>query len=200
MAQFKISLPYEFKQMVADDTRNIFNDVAGGQLPEYTTFVNNLMKSMATPAEELHHAGTGIAGEGGEVLDLTKKVWVYGKPLDVAKLVEELGDMRFYYQAMLNLLQMTDAEIIAQNMKKLRVRYADGKYSDAQANARADKALSAAGSKGTATPEPRKFMGQPKQSEEQADAQREAERDRVNERFDKEVNRSLRTLRKDEQP
>ena len=184
MAQFKISLPYEFKQLIADDTRNIFNDIASRDLPEYTTFVNNLMKTMATPAEELHHAGTGIAGEGGEILDITKKVWVYGKELDVAHLVEELGDMRFYYQAMLNLLQMTDAEIIAQNMKKLRVRYADGKYSDAQANARADKGLSAEGSKGDGAKTERRFMGQQD----------------VNERFDAEVNRSLRTLRRDEQP
>jgi NTP pyrophosphatase (non-canonical NTP hydrolase) len=163
----------------------------GARLPDYRTFVTNLMKTMPTPAEELHHAGTGIAGEGGEILDVTKKVWVYNKPLDVPHLIEELGDLRFYYQAMLNLLGITDDMVIAQNMQKLRVRYADGKYSDAAANARVDKALSAEGSKGTGTPAPRKFMG--KVSEEQA-AQN------IHDQFDKVRNESLRTLRRDEQP
>jgi NTP pyrophosphatase (non-canonical NTP hydrolase) len=196
MAQFKITLPADYKQMVADDTRNIYNDIAGRALPDYTQFVNNLMKTMATPAEELHHAGTGIAGEGGEILDATKKVWVYGKPLDVAHLVEELGDMRFYYQAMLNMLGMTDAEIVAQNMKKLRVRYADGKYSDAQANARADKALSAVGAKGTDQPAPRRFMGQAAPAPVDANGSPI----NINDVFDRHMNESLRQLKRDEQP
>lgn len=223
MAQFKNVVPTELKEQLRKDLLQVQFDQGTHRLPDYPTFVNNLAKTMATPGEELHHACTGMSGEAGEALDISKKVWVYGKPLDVRHLIEELGDLRFYYQAALNLLGITDEDVQAQNFQKLRVRYADGKYSDAQAIARADKApapLSAEGSKGDAKPEPRKFMG--KVSEEQADQQRTQERDRVigklvadnvapvtntaelktavNERFDVEVNRSLRQLRKDEQP
>jgi hypothetical protein len=66
----------------------------------------------------------------------------------------------------LNLLGMTDREIIAYNMNKLRIRYADGKYSDAQANARADKVPQPVPAPAPApAPAPlpmgnRKFMGQ----------------------------------------
>jgi NTP pyrophosphatase (non-canonical NTP hydrolase) len=119
------------------------------------------MKGMETPALEMHHAATGIAGEAGEVLDLSKKVWIYGKPLDAEALIKELGDLRFYYQAMLNLLGISDGMVIAQNVKKLRARYSEGKYSDAQAIAQADKQLPPLGRDRNAPPVERKFMGKP---------------------------------------
>lgn len=165
MAQFKITLPQEARDELFVDKRDIIHKINRGELPHYEQFVWNLAKSMNTPAEELHHAATGISGEAGEIIDVSKKVWVYNKPLDAKNLVEELGDLRFYYQAMLNLLQLTDEVIVTQNMKKLSVRYADGKYSDAQAQARADKApLRVDGSKPGAALSPelkpgRKFMG-----------------------------------------
>jgi hypothetical protein len=137
-------------------------------LPHYDTFVANLMKSMDSPAQEFMHATIGMSGEAGELIDIAKKVWVYNKPITSemqAHIVEELGDLRFYYQAMLNLFALTDEQIQAANITKLRKRYAEGKYSDAQAQARADKpeeqGLSAAGAKGTGPEAARKFMGQP---------------------------------------
>ena len=199
MAQFKISLPVSYRDELNDQLVGISREQQSGALPAYPVFVNNLMKTMATPAEELHHACTGMSGEAGETLDISKKVWVYGKELDVAHLLEELGDMRFYYQATLNMLGLTDDHIRAINMIKLRKRYAEGKYSDAAAIARADKALSAEGSKGDGKPTQRNFMGMGKVSEEQAAAAARGEKN-IHDAFDAEVNRSLRTLRRDEQP
>jgi NTP pyrophosphatase (non-canonical NTP hydrolase) len=181
MAQFKIDIPEDFQKQLVQRVIDVKGKQAANTLPEYETFVMNLMKTLPTAAEELHHAGTGIAGEGGEILDITKKVWVYGKPLDIAHMIEELGDLRFYYQAMLNLLQLTDEVIVASNMDKLSIRYADGKYSDAQANARADKAPT------PAPPVPdaeRKFFGQ---------------LTNIHDKFDQVRNANLRQLRKDEQ-
>lgn len=165
MAQFIVQIPDETKNNLIDGVIKIGGLQARKDLPSYEQFVHNLAKTMPTMQEEAHHAGTGMAGEGGEILDITKKLWVYGKELDQATiehLIEELGDSRFYYQALLNLLQITDEEIVASNMIKLRMRYETGFYSDAQALARADKQpapLSAEGAKGTAKAEPRKFMG-----------------------------------------
>jgi NTP pyrophosphatase (non-canonical NTP hydrolase) len=196
MAQFRNISPAQVQTQLLKDMMGVRADIEVGNLPTYETFVNNLMKTMATPAEELHHAGTGIAGEGGEILDATKKVWVYRKELDIMHLIEELGDLRFYYQAMLNLLGITDEQVRAQNMKKLRVRYADGKYSDAQANARADKALSADGSKGDGAPTARRFMGQSAPAPVDANGSPI----NINDVFDRHMNESLRQLKRDEQP
>lgn len=110
-----------------------------GSCPPYSMFVDSLFKQMGTVEQTLLHSAVGIAGEGGEILDLVKKVWAYNKELDATALLEELGDMRFYYQAMLNLLAVTDAEIQALNITKLSKRYPDGQYSDDAAQARADK-------------------------------------------------------------
>lgn len=151
MAKFKIPVPDDVYTMAMQGVKWMNGQVADGTLPKYPVFVNNLMKDMPTTADEMHHACTGIAGEAGELLDLSKKVWANNKPLDLAHLIEELGDLRFYYQALLNMVQLSDEEVQAQNMIKLNKRYASGAYSDAQAQARADKVPG----------DGRKFFGKP---------------------------------------
>jgi hypothetical protein len=54
--------------------------------------------------------------------------------------VEELGDLRFYIQAVMNTLGISEYEILQENANKLRVRYAGLSYSNEAAIARADKA------------------------------------------------------------
>lgn len=85
------------------------------------------------------HAATGVAGEAGELLDCVKKSAIYGKPLDVDNLIEEMGDLEFYLSRLRTLLRVTRDTILKANTEKLNKRYADGKYSDQQAQVRADK-------------------------------------------------------------
>lgn len=105
----------------------------------YADFVNRLFKQMDTSAASLIHATVGISGEAGELLDAAKKHWVYGKKLDLENIVEELGDLRFYYQAVLNHLDLTDEDIQNANKAKLAKRYPDSVYKDEHAIARLDK-------------------------------------------------------------
>ena len=72
-------------------------------------------------------------------------------------LLEEMGDFRFYYQKLLNMLGITDADVQAANYVKLAERYASGKYSDVQALARADKDA----------PTPRNWIGKPAEESKQ---------------------------------
>lgn len=109
-----------------------------GRLRSYAEFVGDLFKCMDTHQQSCIHAAIGAAGEAGELADAIKKYWVYGKELDRANVIEELGDMRFYMQALQNLLGITDQEVILQNARKLEKRYPQG-YTDDAANARADK-------------------------------------------------------------
>ena len=86
----------------------------------------------------LMHCAVGIAGEAGELLDAVKKLWVYGKPLDRANAIEELGDIEWYMQAMRSLLGVSRDEVIAANVEKLSKRYPVA-YTDELAIKRLDK-------------------------------------------------------------
>ena len=72
-------------------------------------------------------------------MTLSKKHAIYNKPLDRDNVVEELGDIEFYLQQLRVRLSITREETLHANVQKLRKRYASG-YSDAAAQARADKA------------------------------------------------------------
>lgn len=137
-----IELSEEVQQMLSDAVAKVGELRSKGDLPPlfaYPEFVAKLFKEMENVPSTLHHAATGLAGEGGEVLDVSKKHWAYGKDLDVAHLLEELSDVRFYYQAVLNMLGITDDMILTLNMEKLQKRYPTGVYSDEHAIARLDK-------------------------------------------------------------
>lgn len=110
---------------------------------EYAAFVARLFVKRNEGGDGIMHAAVGIAGEGGEVLDAAKKLWVYSKPLDLGNVIEELGDIEFYMQAMRSLLGISRNEVLAANMAKLNKRYPQG-YTDAAAQARADKQEAAA--------------------------------------------------------
>lgn len=130
-----------------------------GEAISYEQFVSNLFNCGASPADALHHSGTGISSESGEIIDITKGVKYYGKPLNMHHMIEELGDLRFYYQAMLNMLGLTDDQVIAANIQKLSKRYPDGIFTAKHAVERLDKVEEAA-------QEPRKFLGAPQYTDE----------------------------------
>ena len=87
----------------------------------------------------LIHSAIGISGESGELLDAVKKHVIYNKPLDRENVIEELGDLEFYMEALRSLIDITREETLEANIKKLGKRYSEKKYSDQQAINRADK-------------------------------------------------------------
>lgn len=94
-----------------------------------------------TPAKaDLWHMGTGVSGEAGELLDAIKRVAVYNKPIDLENVIEELGDLEFFMEGIRQNLGITREQTLLGNIAKLGKRYSEGKYSDKQAQDRADKA------------------------------------------------------------
>ena len=87
----------------------------------------------------LMHAALGIAGEGGEVVDLIKKSVINGKPLDITEMTKELGDLEFYIGLLRSVLQIDRDVVLQMNIEKLRQRYLDG-YSDQASADRVDVA------------------------------------------------------------
>jgi NTP pyrophosphatase (non-canonical NTP hydrolase) len=113
----------------------------GSKIPtqvRYDMFVAQLFKP-GTEDFMMMHAALGIAGEAGELVDAIKKRCIYGKTLDIQNVIEELGDLRFYMEALCNLLRIDDQEVLQHNANKLADRYKDLTYSDAAAIARKDK-------------------------------------------------------------
>lgn len=100
------------------------------------------IKQALTPEQaNLWHMATGISGEAGEVEDAIKKHVIYQKPLDVGNIKEELGDLLFYMSNLMQSVGLSFEDVLQHNIDKLSVRYASGKYSDTQAQQRADKLL-----------------------------------------------------------
>lgn len=96
-----------------------------------------LGKLTATDANLIHLA-LGIAGEAGELVDAIKKAAIYGKPLDMENVLEELGDLEFYQGALRQACGYSRGDVLKYNIEKLRKRYGDS-YSDQAAQDRADK-------------------------------------------------------------
>ena len=92
----------------------------------------------ATDAHLLHMA-LGVAGEAGELVDAIKKPVIYRQPIDYKNVVEELGDLEFYMEGLRQHLGITRDEVLKVNMKKLAKRYPGFRYTNANAQERADK-------------------------------------------------------------
>lgn len=74
-----------------------------------------------------------------DILDLVKKCVIYGHELKAEQLFDAMDDFLTYLHSIAESYKLTMEEIIKHNMEKLSKRYKDG-YSDAAAQARADKA------------------------------------------------------------
>lgn len=99
----------------------------------------DIIKSLTPSKANALHMAVGVAGEAGELLDAVKKHVIYNKDADRANIVEELGDLEFYMEGLRAEYSITREETLRANIAKLSQRYASGKFSDAQAQARADK-------------------------------------------------------------
>lgn len=137
--QHQIQLSNEQAKKLNEIEELIQYRINAHEVPDYAEYVRVMFSQMETIGASIHHAATGLATESGELLSTSKKVWVYRQPLDVENLIEELGDLRFYYQALLNMLGINDAKIIATNMQKLLRRYPDKKFTYEHAALRLDK-------------------------------------------------------------
>lgn len=75
-----------------------------------------------------------------EVLDLAKKGWIYEKDLTTMPWLLATDNARTAMDSYYRYAGITQTQALAANREKLLKRYAGGRYSDAAAQARADKA------------------------------------------------------------
>ena len=81
--------------------------------------------------ERLLTAGVGINAEGGEFLEIIKKMVFQGKPWNKDNrdhLIIELGDLLWYVAQATMALDVSFDEVIETNIKKLEKRYPSGSF------------------------------------------------------------------------
>ena len=81
--------------------------------------------------ERLLTAGVGINAEGGEFLEIIKKMVFQGKPWDDHNrehLIIELGDLMWYVAQACMALGVSFDDVIARNVQKLEKRYPGGAF------------------------------------------------------------------------
>ena len=81
--------------------------------------------------ERLLTAGVGINAEGGEFLEIIKKVIFQGKPWNQDNrehLIIELGDLMWYVAQACMALDISFEEVVETNVKKLEKRYPGGQF------------------------------------------------------------------------
>ena len=88
------------------------------------------------PTGDLIHAALLITSEGGEVADVVKKHFAYGKSLDRIHLLEELGDLAWGMNLMIKSAGLTWEQVLGANIAKLEKRYPDLKFNAGHATNR----------------------------------------------------------------
>ena len=81
--------------------------------------------------ERLLTAGVGINAEGGEFLEIIKKMIFQGKPWNEDNkdhLIIELGDIMWYVAQACMALEVSMDQVLETNVKKLEKRYPEGSF------------------------------------------------------------------------
>lgn len=76
--------------------------------------------------EQLLHASLGLTTESAEFADQLKRHIFYQKDLDKVNLIEELGDLMWYFALACRALKADPEEILSKNIEKLKNRYPEG--------------------------------------------------------------------------
>lgn len=151
MSNHKISIPAEYVKNLRHNLEQLNKEIQAGNLPDYAGFVDILFKEMDSPVLSIHHVTTGISTEAGELLSETKALWIANKNLKIHDFIKEMGDLYFYFQKLLNMMDLTLEDIQSVNYLKLLERFQGLKYSDHAAQEKVDQKKPGAD---------RKFFGQ----------------------------------------
>ena len=121
----------EFVSAVTSDASTNFVDFADriGELDREGANIERLLTS-----------GVGINAEGGEFLEIIKKMIFQGKPWDEDNkehLIIELGDVMWYVAQACMALEISFDDVIERNVKKLEKRYPGGKFDIQKSEVRA---------------------------------------------------------------
>ena len=107
--------------------------VTSGSSKDYQCFIESLssLDSKGANIERLLTAAVGISAEGGEFMEIVKKMVFQGKPWNDDNrehLIIELGDVLWYVAQACMALEVSFDDVVAGNVEKLKKRYPGGEF------------------------------------------------------------------------
>lgn len=93
---------------------------------EYQLEVQRTVRFDLEKEERIKSFIMGLAGETGKVIELIKKYFYHDQKLDMIALIDELGDLLWYFTNILNEFELELSEIQIKNINKLYKRYPKG--------------------------------------------------------------------------
>ena len=131
------------KKVDLDRYANFVDGVTSNPSKDYKSFLDAI-KYLDGEGSNIHRlltAAVGISAEGGEFMEIVKKMVFQGKPWndDNRKhLTIELGDVMWYVMQACMALEIPLDDVIAGNVEKLKKRYPGGEFNVYQSENRAE--------------------------------------------------------------
>ena len=99
----------------------------------YKSFIESLsvLDGQGANINRLTTAAVGISAEGGEFMEIVKKMVFQGKPWNDDNrehLIIELGDVMWYVMQACMALDVSIEDVVAGNVEKLKKRYPGGEF------------------------------------------------------------------------
>ena len=126
------------------DRYAVFVDgVTSNPSKDYKSFLDSIeyLDGEGSNIQRLLTAAVGISAEGGEFMEIVKKMLFQGKPWDDHNrkhLTIELGDVMWYVMQACMALDIPLDDVIAGNVEKLKKRYPGGEFNVYQSENRAE--------------------------------------------------------------
>jgi len=121
-------------QKVDLDKYALFVDgVTSDPSKDYKSFVESLddLDGQGSNIHRLLTAAVGVSAEGGEFMEIVKKMVFQGKPYNDDNrehLIIELGDVMWYVMQACAALDVSLEDVVAGNVEKLKKRYPGGEF------------------------------------------------------------------------
>jgi NTP pyrophosphatase (non-canonical NTP hydrolase) len=93
------------------------------EINEYQKKASRTLKRMNDEQQDLEHMFYGEISEVGEAVSMLKAHYVYGKEFDMTNMIEELGDIAWFWAGACTILGIDANDVLEKNIDKLRARY-----------------------------------------------------------------------------
>jgi NTP pyrophosphatase (non-canonical NTP hydrolase) len=121
------------QQINFDKYRKFVDAVTSDESKDFIAFSDRVVSldEKGANIERLLTGAVGINAEGGEVMEIVKKLMFQGKPWNEETkyhIKRELGDVMWYLMQCLIALDVSLDEIVGMNVEKLEKRYPGGEF------------------------------------------------------------------------
>ena len=121
------------KKVDLDKYLDFVDGVTSDPSKDYNSFIDSLqlLDKQGSNINRLLTAAVGISAEGGEFMEIVKKMVFQGKPWNDDNrehLIIELGDVLWYVAQACMALEVPFDDVVAGNVEKLKKRYPGGEF------------------------------------------------------------------------